>query len=311
MNPSDEAWIKTVLNRAKDASGDLQPWPDYFESKAREYRTIMRFFESGVHDSALEIGCGNGFTSALLAGNARSVKAFDLPSRNSKSHSLGIEVACELVRRLGIKNVDVVGGSAEALPFEDNSFDLVFSEYMLQYVPDKNKALSEVKRVLKPGGVVVTVVPNYLERVFAPIIKFEYLLIRMLSRIIDTARVIGGVSGKAKDDNMVGPLSKGRGSSGALSDYILLRPDGAYGSFNEEMLRHRPSSWRRLFETNGLRVTGTFATQILPLGIFGIMGPQAVRLIANMTYSLNNAFGNLPVLKYVGYTLGLVAQKDK
>lgn len=311
MNLSESNRIAQVLGASKSLAGDLQPWPDYFDTKAREYKTIMHFFEIGNPDSTLEIGCGNGFTSILLAGRSRNVKAFDLPSRSSKSHSLGIELACELVQRLGIKNVDVVGGSAEDLPFEDDSFDLVFSEYMLQYVPDKDKALSEVKRVLKSSGIAVTVVPNYLERAFAPVIKFEYLLGRMLSRVIETARVMSGVSDKAKGERLIEPLSKERGSSGSLLDYILLRPDGAYDSFMEEMLRHRPSSWRKLFEKNGLRVAGTFATQMLPLGMFKMMGPQAVRFVANRTYLLNNALGNLPVLKHMGYTLALVATKDK
>ena len=43
-------------------------------------------------------------------------------------------------------------GSAEKLPFEDNSFDNVFCSFVWRNVSDTNKALSEVYRVLKPGG---------------------------------------------------------------------------------------------------------------------------------------------------------------
>ena len=45
-----------------------------------------------------------------------------------------------------------VVGSAENLPFEDNSFDNVFCSFVWRNVSDANKALSEVYRVLKPGG---------------------------------------------------------------------------------------------------------------------------------------------------------------
>lgn len=43
-------------------------------------------------------------------------------------------------------------GSAEALPFEDNSFDVVWSITVLEHIPDPQKALEEMRRVLKPGG---------------------------------------------------------------------------------------------------------------------------------------------------------------
>jgi ubiquinone/menaquinone biosynthesis C-methylase UbiE len=41
---------------------------------------------------------------------------------------------------------------AQAIPFEDSSFDLVMANYMLYHVPDIDKAISELRRVLKPGG---------------------------------------------------------------------------------------------------------------------------------------------------------------
>jgi len=39
------------------------------------------------------------------------------------------------------------------LPFDDNSFDVVYTVTVLQELPDKNRALKEMKRVLKPGGI--------------------------------------------------------------------------------------------------------------------------------------------------------------
>jgi ubiquinone/menaquinone biosynthesis C-methylase UbiE len=51
-----------------------------------------------------------------------------------------------------IKNIKLIEGNAYELPFEDGSIDLVNMVTVLQEIPDRNRALKEVKRVLKPGG---------------------------------------------------------------------------------------------------------------------------------------------------------------
>ena len=48
--------------------------------------------------------------------------------------------------------VRLVEGDAQALPFEDNSFDRVTISFGIRNIPDRDKALSEIARVLKPGG---------------------------------------------------------------------------------------------------------------------------------------------------------------
>jgi ubiquinone/menaquinone biosynthesis C-methylase UbiE len=48
--------------------------------------------------------------------------------------------------------VDCIIGDVEALPFDDDSFDLVLANYMLYHVPDLDQAIAELRRVLCPGG---------------------------------------------------------------------------------------------------------------------------------------------------------------
>ena len=52
-----------------------------------------------------------------------------------------------------IKNIESILGSAYKLPFEDSSFDLGYMVTVLQEIPDKKRALKEVRRVLKPKGI--------------------------------------------------------------------------------------------------------------------------------------------------------------
>ena len=52
----------------------------------------------------------------------------------------------------------------QALPFEDRSYDFVFASHVLEHVVDDDKALSEIRRILKPGGVALLPVPIVAEK---------------------------------------------------------------------------------------------------------------------------------------------------
>lgn len=302
MNFIKENYEEDILIKADERAGDLEPWPNYFESKTREFKTILNFYKFTNLESILEIGCGNGFTASLLSKRAEQVVAFDLPVKDAVSHSIGIDIAKELIHRLGIENISLIGGSAEDLPFPDNCFNLIFSEYMLHYVKKKDKALKEIRRVLHPDGTTVTLVPNFVERLVAPLAKYEYILKRLLCRIARR-------EGFGKSD-FYASNSDNRSIFKTLDYWLLLRSDGAYKSFMEEVFRHTLGSWRRLFQKNGFKVIKTFSTELLPLGLFSILGPSVTRFISRKAHILNNAFGNMPLVKHIGYSLGLVCRKD-
>jgi arsenite methyltransferase len=56
------------------------------------------------------------------------------------------------VGQIGAANVEFVEGEVESLPFEDESFDVVISNGVIDLVPDKDAVFSEIQRVLRPGG---------------------------------------------------------------------------------------------------------------------------------------------------------------
>lgn len=96
----------------------------------------------------LDLGCGAGHVSFFTAPHVARVVAYDL-----SADMLGV-VAGEATKR-GFTNVDTQLGAAESLPFEDATFDLVFSRYSAHHWADVGAALREMRRVLKPGGRVV------------------------------------------------------------------------------------------------------------------------------------------------------------
>jgi SAM-dependent methyltransferase len=129
---------------------------------ARDFVALLaaRWRLGDVHD-ALDVGCGVGHWGRLLVGafaaGARMVGIDREPS--------WLEVARERAAALGMDDrVDYRPGSAEALPFADDSFDLVTCQTLLIHVRDPRAVLAEMTRVTRPGGLVAVAEPNNLAR---------------------------------------------------------------------------------------------------------------------------------------------------
>jgi SAM-dependent methyltransferase len=99
-------------------------------------------------DSILDIGCGPGWfwpaTASLLPDR------LDLTLADQSAGM--VREALERCGSLGHWSVDGREADAAALPFADASFDAVLALHMLYHVPDQAKAMAEMHRVLKPGG---------------------------------------------------------------------------------------------------------------------------------------------------------------
>ena len=99
-------------------------------------------------EQVLDLGCGAGvdtILAAMMVGPAGS--------------AVGVDIVPEMIARaetnlkaMGIENASFRNTSGEALPFDNNSFNVVISNGAINLIPDKEKALSEIKRVLKPAG---------------------------------------------------------------------------------------------------------------------------------------------------------------
>jgi ubiquinone/menaquinone biosynthesis C-methylase UbiE len=61
---------------------------------------------------------------------------------------------------LKLKGVDHIV-DLQHLPFGDNTYDFVFASHVLEHIPDDHKAISEIRRVLKPNGIAILPVPIY------------------------------------------------------------------------------------------------------------------------------------------------------
>ncbi|HLA95507.1 MAG TPA: class I SAM-dependent methyltransferase, partial [Pyrinomonadaceae bacterium] len=112
----------------------------------------------------LEIGLGQGADSEELIKRGAIYTGFDLTEESVKRVKMRFEL-----RSLPYQTVEQ--GSAVSLPFDDNSFDMVFSHGVLHHIPEIKKASAEIARVLKPDGELVAMLYakwslNYLLSIF-------------------------------------------------------------------------------------------------------------------------------------------------
>lgn len=112
----------------------------------RNRRWVMRRLveKMRVDEPILDAGCGTGLNLASLPSGSTGL---DINPRN-----------VELVRSRLPQHV-VVEGDVERMPFEDDAFATVLCTEVLEHVPHPEVALQEIRRVLRPGGLLIGSVP--------------------------------------------------------------------------------------------------------------------------------------------------------
>lgn len=97
----------------------------------------------------LEVGAGTGRDSAMIAEQGGAVCALDYS-----------EEALKLLEQSSASGIAIVCGDAKALPFADETFDVVFHQGLLEHFRDPEVLLAENCRVLKRGGILLVDVPQ-------------------------------------------------------------------------------------------------------------------------------------------------------
>lgn len=99
-------------------------------------------------DHVLDLGSGAGndcFVARAIVGETGKVTGLDFTDAM-------LSKATANAAKLGYANIEFIKGDIEEMPLPANEYDVVVSNCVLNLVPDKNKAFTEIMRVLKPGG---------------------------------------------------------------------------------------------------------------------------------------------------------------
>jgi SAM-dependent methyltransferase len=113
-------------------------------TQARELEVVFDLAGSVKDRRLLDVGCGDGIYSVEVARRGAVTAGIDrseamLAAAHNRAADAGLGVDLQL-------------GDARALPFDDESFDIVIAVTVLCFLPDPQEAINEMSRVLAPGG---------------------------------------------------------------------------------------------------------------------------------------------------------------
>jgi ubiquinone/menaquinone biosynthesis C-methylase UbiE len=181
-----EDWVKKLKQQADDS---------------RRYRHRLYGRVDLVRaERVLDVGCGTGAVTLDIA-------------ESTRGQVVGIDIdedKLEEARRLQevVPNLEFQVADVQDLPFPDGAFDLVTFNIVLVYVPDKQRALQEMARVVKPGGyVLATLEPDYAGWLQYPEGDFVDLFFEQLKGMgadLETGRKLKYLFTKAGLDTEVG-----------------------------------------------------------------------------------------------------------
>lgn len=205
-----------------------------------------------VDAAILEVGTGNGYQLPHLRRLGRVV-ASDIHLNGCGSEECRPFVVCDIARA----------------PFRDGSFDMVFSNHVLQSVTALEEALGEMRRLCRTGGLAVAVVPTSLWVWLSVPYRYWDRVCHVVSRLCGrrggprsaqstaTTTEAGEAGETGAEPGAKGAARRPADSNGRVRGWRKLLPEGLgrYPGFWEFHRRCRARAWRGLFEAAGFEVT--------------------------------------------------------
>jgi SAM-dependent methyltransferase len=148
------SWPKRVPELTKEQHRIQDDWMRYFHERLPDDHTrIVRFNHQYAARSA-----GRGRTLEIGAGLGEHLRYEDLSSQEYHAVELREDMA-KAIRRDFPSVVTVVADCQQRLPYDDATFDRAVAIHVLEHLPNLPAALSEIRRLLRLGGVLSVVIP--------------------------------------------------------------------------------------------------------------------------------------------------------
>lgn len=140
--------VKQQFSNDKNLAMRINFYKKYTTNKYKFADWLFDKYEFKENISILELGCGNGsHWEGRIEQLPKGCKLI-LSDFSDGMLNLAKEKFDSKYQNVSFQNIDI-----QSIPFDDESFDVIIANHMLFHIPDLNKALLEVQRVLKKGGI--------------------------------------------------------------------------------------------------------------------------------------------------------------
>jgi len=199
----------------------------------------------------LEIGSGAGWQAAVLSQKGFEVEAIDIEQSSYSAQ-----------RVWPVRDYDGVH-----IPFADNSFDFVFSSNVLEHIPHIEQFQAEIKRVLKPGGIAIHILPTGVWRFWTNVtfypVRMQQFLSMLFSRLsqknTNTGRNICGVKQTEQKRNSDNILKK-------IRHLIIPAGHGVSGSCISQLYLFSRFRWLKMFRRTGFSIQNCYPNRLFYTG---------------------------------------------
>lgn len=238
--------------------------PKTHPERIRKSELDLVLSELTATDHVLEIGGGSGFQAALISEVVASCVSIDVRRHPESRHPVTIY-------------------DGRTIPFEDSSFDVIFSSNVLEHVIDLDGLLGECARVLKPGGVMFHIVPSATWRIWTSLTYYPALPMILWGNLRNLRNSDSPYADapsrqpknpaaaepkqpeSARPNHLIGKLR--RQFKPKWIRTVLLSPrHGERGNELTEAYYFRASWWRSSFHGNGWRIARETPTRLFYSG---------------------------------------------
>jgi SAM-dependent methyltransferase len=210
--------------------------------RRRDFAAVFDRVPAGALGDMLEVGSGDGFLASLLAPLGRSLTTTEYAAGEA-SHGR------ELPR---------LRCSVTELPFADAAFDFIFSSSVLEHVRDRGGAMAELRRCLRPHGVMIHLMPSVTWKLLQLVMYYPHVVLSGIELIgaerqlpAATAEVTPDVSTEQWRDHGAKPSWWQEFKRG-----VFPQVHGEFDGHIREFFGFRTKAWAQAFRSAGFDVRG-------------------------------------------------------